>query len=158
MSIRVCRLKYSLTSLPFTIMFPVPGMFLNQWGPDPLGRDVAQVRDRYERALAAARRARDKSSPSGRAWADYWVGRLEFGVGYFDAIHAMRRAARAQKEGRGAESVQQAEAALKLLRQAVEDYARVAGDQSDRGSIAILAEYAYRPLQRKVAELRKGLK
>jgi hypothetical protein len=38
-------------------------------------------------------------------------------------------------------------------RGAIESYARVARDQSDRGAIATLAEYVYRPLKRKLAEL-----
>jgi hypothetical protein len=46
-------------------------------------------------------------------------------------------------------------AALKQVRTALEAYARVAGDQSDRGAIATMAEYVYRPLKDKVAQLQK---
>ena len=35
-------------------------------------------------------------------------------------------------------------------REALEAYARVAGDRSDLGAIAVLNEYVYRPLQAKV--------
>lgn len=42
---------------------------------------------------------------------------------------------------------------LACLRAATEAYARVARDQSDRGAIATMAEYAYRPLKTKVESL-----
>jgi hypothetical protein len=36
----------------------------------------------------------------------------------------------------------------------MESYARVAVDQSDRGAIATMAEYVYRPLKAKVESLK----
>jgi hypothetical protein len=51
--------------------------------------------------------------------------------------------------------LQQAENALASARRALEAYARVARDQSDRGAIATMAEYVYRPLRDKVARLQK---
>jgi len=135
--------------------FPVPGMIMKHWTPGPLPAELAQVREQYERALAAAKRALAKSSPQGRSYVDYWIGRLEFGIGYFDAVHALRRAAKADKEGRKAEAVNDAQAALDHARAALESYARVAQDQSDRGAIATMAEYVYRPLAAKSAELKK---
>jgi len=47
------------------------------------------------------------------------------------------------------------EAALEQARTGLEAYARVAGDQSDRGAIATMTEYVYRPLKDKVAQLRQ---
>jgi hypothetical protein len=134
--------------------FPVPGMIMQHWQPRPLPAELAGVRDHYVRALAAARRARQKATPEGQSAVDYWVGRLEFGVGYFDTVHAVRRAARAESDKKPAEALRQAEAALRHARTALEAYARVAGDQSDRGAIATLAEYVYRPLKDRVARLR----
>ena len=54
-----------------------------------------------------------------------------------------------------AKARQQAEAALAHVREALEAYARVAADQSDRGAIATMAEYVYRPLKEKTAQLRE---
>ena len=48
-----------------------------------------------------------------------------------------------------------AETALNHTRAALESHARIAGDQSDRGALAMMAEYVYHPLKDKVAELRK---
>jgi hypothetical protein len=136
-------------------MFPVPGMFAKHWDPVPLPRNIAVVRDRYARALAAAVKARDSSTPDGRCHVDYWIGRLEFGIGYFDVVEAYRRAALADKQARRSDALREAQAALDLARTAIEAYARVAGDQSDRGAIAIMNEYAYRPLKAKVSELQR---
>jgi len=119
------------------------------WNPDLPPRGAG-----YQ-DLAAARRARASSSLQGQSLVDYWIGRLQFGVGYFDTVRAFRRAARADADGQRAETLRHAEAALKHTREALEAYARVARDQSDRGAIATMAEYVYRPLKVKVAQLQK---
>ena len=48
------------------------------------------------------------------------------------------------------------EFALDRLREAMEAYARVARDRSDRGAIAVMAEYAYRPLKAKVEGMKQA--
>ena len=103
-------------------------------------------------ALAAARRARETCSGEGRPYVDYWLGRLEFGVGYFDAVQSFRLAAKASQDGRKDHAIRDARTALDQARAALEAYARVAQDQSDRGAIATMAEYVYRPLRVKIEE------
>ena len=107
----------------------------------------------YQRALNAARRAQEKSHPSGHSYVDYWMGRLEFGIGYLEMIAAVRSASIAEAEGKAAEALHHAQVALDFARRALEAYARVARDQSDRGAIAVMNEYVYRPLKAKVAAL-----
>jgi hypothetical protein len=131
--------------------FPVPGMLMKHWQAEPLPAELRAVRDHYERALAAAHRARAKASSRGQAAIDYWIGRLDFGIGYFDMVQAVRRAARAEAKGQSEEARREANTALKQARAALEAYARIAQDQSDRGAIALMAEYVYRPLKRKAA-------
>ncbi|MBM3890272.1 MAG: hypothetical protein FJ388_14250, partial [Verrucomicrobia bacterium] len=137
------------------LTFPIPGMMMSHWKPNPMPAELKKVRPGYQRALAAARRAQGKASAAGRKYTDYWVGRLEFGIGYLDTIEAVRRAATAEAAKKPAEALQHAETALATARRALEAYARVAGDQSDRGAIATMAEYVYRPLKAKVAQLQK---
>ena len=84
--------------------FPVPGMITKHWTPDPLPEELAAVRGYYERALTAAQRAREKTSTRGRQFVDYWIGRLEFGIGYFDAVAAVRWEARDEADGKREES------------------------------------------------------
>lgn len=136
------------------LTFPVPGMIMNEWAASPMPAELIEDRAGYQRALDAARRAQAKSSPAGRSYVDYWVGRLEFGVGYLDTIEAVREAALAEEENRLSEALQHAEQALSSARTALEAYARVARDQSDRGAIATMAEYVYRPLKAKTEELK----
>ena len=112
-----------------------------------------KARAGYQRALDAARRAREKTPVGNRDYVNYWAGRLEFGVGYLDTIEAFRRGATAEQEGDAAGALRFAREALAKGISALESYARVARDQSDRGAIATMGEYVYRPLKAKVQEL-----
>ena len=138
------------------LTFPVPGMLTKHWTPQPMSDELVADRQGYQRALDAAYRARGKVQSSGQSYADYWIGRLKFGIGYLDMIAAVRRAAIAEADGRSAEAIQQAETALTTARQALEAYVDVVRDQSDRGAIAVMNEYVYRPLKEKIVALQKG--
>jgi hypothetical protein len=135
------------------LTFPVPGMIMKHWTPEPLPSELAADREGYHRALAAAGRAQAKAGGPGCAYVDYWVGRLQFATGFLDTVGAVRRAAMAEAAGRPRAALDLAGVALATARGALAAYASVARDQSDRGAIAILNEYVYRPLQAKVREL-----
>ncbi len=138
------------------LTFPVPGMLTKHWTPQPMSDELVEDRQGYQRALDAAFRAREKAQPSGQSYVDYWIGRLKFGIGYLDMIAAARRAAIAEADQRPTEAIRQAEIALATACQALQAYADVVRDQSDRGAIAVMNEYVYRPLKDKVAALRNG--
>ena len=138
------------------LTFPVPGMLTKHWTPQPMSNELVTDRQGYQRALDAAYRAQSKTKPSGQSYIDYWIGRLKFGIGYLDMVAAVRRAAIAEADGESIEAVQQAETALATAREALEAYAEVTRDQSDRGAIAVMNEYVYRPLKEKLAALQKG--
>ena len=135
------------------LTFPVPGMLMKHWTPHPISDELIQDCQSYQRALEAARRARQNSEPTGRTYVDYWIGRLEFGIAYLEMIAAVRRAAIAEAEEQSEETLQHTETALTTARRALEAYARVARDQSDRGAIAVMNEYVYRPLKAKLETL-----
>ncbi|MYE89218.1 hypothetical protein F4X33_09515 [Candidatus Poribacteria bacterium] len=137
------------------LTFPVPGMLTKHWTPQPMSDELVEDRQGYQRALDAAYRAWEKAQPSGQNYVDYWIGRLRFGIGYLDIIASVRRAAIAEANGQSAEAIQHAETALATARQALEAYAGVVRDQSDRGAIAVMNEYVYRPLKEKVGALQK---
>ena len=139
--------------VPFS--FYVPKMMMKFWRPQPIPAYLVSVQRDYEQALEAARRAREKATPEGQWYPDYWVGRLEFALGYANAVEAMHRGATAEAANNRAESLKEAEKALETLRQGTEAYARVARNRTDLGAIAVLNEYGYRPLKAKVAELKK---
>ena len=138
------------------LTFPVPGMLTKHWTPQPISDELVEDRQGYQRALDAAHRAREKVQPSGQSYIDYWIGRLKFGIGYLDMIAAVRRAAIAEVDGNPLDAIQNAETALATAREALEAYAEVSRDQSDRGAIAVMNEYVYRPLKEKVAALQEG--
>ena len=138
------------------LTFPVPGMLTKHWTPQPMSDELVEDRKGYQRALDAAYRAREKAQPSGQSYVDYWIGRLRFGIGYLDMIAAVRRAAIAEADEKPLDAIQNAETALATAREALEAYADIARDQSDRGAIAVMNEYVYRPLKEKVATLQKG--
>jgi glycosyl hydrolase family 67 len=154
------------------LAFPWPGMMMQYWTPAPLQKVRPEDGAGYRRALAAVRKAPVPSRPEGKAYIEYWIGRLEFGVRYLDTIEAVKTAAvteEAAKQARErgdqeeatrklAEAIQHAEAAQNAAFQAIETFAGVAKNQADRGAVATMAEFVYRPLQRKVEELRAGYK
>ena len=132
------------------LTFPVPGMMSKHWRPGPFPEELSRDRDGYRKALEALRRA------EGREFVEYWRGRLEFGIGYLDAVELAMRAANLEVEGRLGEALKVAEEAMGSVRRALEAYARVAVDRSDLGAIATMGEYVWRWLKWKVEELRCG--
>ena len=138
------------------LTFPVPGMLTKHWTPQPMSEELVEDQRGYQQALDAAYRAREKALPSGQSYIDYWIGRLKFGIGYLDMIAAVRHAAIAEANGNPVDAIQNAEAALATARGALEAYADIVRDQSDRGAIAVMNEYVYRPLKEKVMALREG--
>jgi len=139
------------------LTFPVPGMMMKHWTPGPLPPELVADRESYERALEAARHARPQAtSEEGRAYVEYWIGRLEFGIGYLDTIEHVREAATAESAGDGSEAARCTEAAVESARKALEAYASVARDRSDLGAIATMNEYVWRPLREKAAALADG--
>lgn len=134
---------------------PVPNMMTKHWLPESMIPGLPDIRQRYRLALDAVERAaRLAGAGTGANYLRYWAGRLTFGVEYLDTIEALRLAAAAQKAGDLAATLRHADASLDHSRRAIDAYARVARDQSDRGAIAMLNEYAYRALKRKRDELR----
>jgi len=135
------------------LAFPIPGMIMKHWQPEPMPEKYTEAREGYQRALAAAIRAHEKTPNKKHAYVDYWIGRLEFGIGYFDTIEAVHRAATAESASKPTEAHKLAQEAVAKARAALEAYARIARDQSDRGAIATMNEYVYRPLRAKVRQL-----
>ena len=137
------------------LTFPVPGMLTKHWAPQPMSDELVADRQGYQRALDAAYRARGTGQQAGQSYVDYWIGRLRFGIGYLDMIAAVHRAAIAEAEGKPVDAIQNAETALAIAREALEAYTDVVRDQSDRGAIAVMNEYVYRPLKEKLAALQE---
>ncbi|MBG87857.1 MAG: hypothetical protein CMO80_13265 [Verrucomicrobiales bacterium] len=131
------------------LSFPVPNMMSKHWISNPLPEAVAAARVGYRQALRLAQEA-SSLSPEDSKWLKYWKGRLEFGIGYIDTVEAVRKAGPAEKAGDAQSARRHAEAALKSATAAIESYASVARNQSDRGAIATMGEFVYRYLKQKL--------
>ncbi len=138
-----------------SILFPVPGIIMHQWRAAPMSAELVANRKGYQKALDAARRARVKCDKAGLGYVDYWIGRLEFAVNLLDAIDALHRAAMAEHEKDRPRAIRHAEEALGLAKRAIEAHVGITRDQCDRGAIAQLNEYVYRPIKVKLGELKK---
>lgn len=148
--------------------FPVPTMMMGRWAPDTFPEPLARDREGYRRALAAVRRVTSPRGEAGAAYVRYWAGRLEFAVRYFDALEDVAKGAAAEQAARSAQqqndaagfaagladAANLADAAQAAAFAAIDALASVARNQSDRGAVATLAEYVYRPLGKKAGELR----
>ena len=135
------------------LTFTVPSMMMQYWTPGTLSPELKSVSPRYQNALDAARRALQKTEPSRQKYIAYWVGRLEFGIDYMKAIETVRAAATAEANKNFADAFTEATRAVELIKQGLTAYAGVVADRSDKGAIAVMNEYVYRPLQQKAAEL-----
>jgi hypothetical protein len=136
--------------------FPVPRMMMKHWKPTPMPAHLIEAQRGYENALKFVQQAEAHSTPPGRDYLDYWAGRLTFAIRYLDAVAAVHRAATSEAANNPTETLKAAREALEDARGALEAYAGVARDQSDRGAIAVMDEFVYRPLQAKVRELEGG--
>jgi hypothetical protein len=134
--------------------FPVPGMLMKHWKPGPIPAYLGEARSHYQSALDSATKALNRSTPTGRAFVSFWVGRLEFAVGYVKTVEAVRRAARAEAAHQPGEAFKETESALSFLQNALQAYANVARNRTDLGAIAVVNEYAYRSLETKIAHLK----
>ncbi len=81
------------------------------------------------------------------SFARYHAARLRFAVGYLDAVAATRDAGVAAAAGRRSDALTGLAGALAHLTKAVQEYAAVAADNSDRGAIASINEYGLRFLR-----------
>jgi hypothetical protein len=133
----------------------VPGMLTKFWEAGPTPAYLAQVERDYEQALGAAQRAWAKAKPEGRWYPDFWIGRLEFALGYAHTVEAIHRAATAEEAKKRHETLIETEKALESLRRGLQAYARVARNRTDLGAIAVVNEYGIRALKAKIAELDK---
>lgn len=151
--------------------FPVPSMVMGRWSPGAFTKELAGDREGYRRALAAVKKAAPAGGKDGQDYLAYWTGRLVFVIKYFDMLESVDAAATAEKAAAdakqngdteacrayGAKAAEKAIAAQDLAFQALEALASVAKNQSDRGAIATMAEYIYRPLKQKAEELKAAV-
>jgi len=131
--------------------FPVPGMVMKHYGNAAATPDWwLKVRDLYNEAMTEAYRAHGRAhrnADGGRTVIRYLAKRCEFAVHYLTGIEALRNAARAKQRKDGEAEIEQLEIAMESIYNAIDAMGEVTRDSCDRGLIAVLNAYGYRPLQ-----------
>jgi hypothetical protein len=139
------------------LTFTDPAMMMKHWSAGELSPELKSVTPRYQAALDAAKRGLAKSRDSGKPYVNYWIGRLQFGIDYMNAIEAVKSAATLESKTDIDGAIKEGSRAIDLMKHALEAYASVARDRSDKGAIAVMNEYVYRKLITKVEALKESI-
>jgi len=126
--------------------FPVSGMVMKHYRSDPAPEWWEEATAAYTEAMVEMYRGQSHAGKAGRNYILYHAKRHEFAVTYFAAITALRAAADAKKQGETDALYEQLEIALESIYNATHCIGEVAVSNSDRGLIAVMAKYGYRPL------------
>ena len=101
---------------------------------------ITEAKTLYSSAMSEMYRANTRARGGARSYTLYHAKRMEFSFHYFTALEALYKA---HDKAARADAM---EAAVEAAYNALNAYADVARDQSDRGTIALLNEYGYRAL------------
>jgi hypothetical protein len=126
--------------------FPVSGMLMKHYRPDPIPKWWAQASKHYETLMIELYRSQGSVDSRARKLLFYYAKRGEYVLEYLAAVRAVREAALAKKNGDLEKTVEHLEVALEQTYNCINTLSDVVQDQSDRGLIAVLNAYAYRPL------------
>ena len=122
-------------------LVPGPRMFLRHLeSKTPLPAWITEVKTLYTAAMNEMYRGNTRARDGARPFLLYHAKRLEFALDYFTALESLYQAHAATAHA-GA-----LEAAVESIYNALNAYADVARDPSDRGVIAVLNEHGYRAL------------
>ncbi len=139
--------------------FPVPGVVMKHYqATSPPPAWWKQVRDLYAGAMDEMLRGIQRAHPYGRPFLYYHSKRLEFAVEYLNSIEAVRLAGVAKAKGDREQQRENLEKAVEAMYGALSALGEAARDNSDRGVIAVLNEYGYRPLKAELEAVEKAAK
>ena len=126
--------------------FPVPGMMMKHYRAEPIPEWWSEATEEYTQYMIELYRAQGAIDGDARPILFYYAKRGEYVLEYFAAVKAVREAAIAREAGDTDRAMEYLETALEQTYNCINTLADVARDQSDRGVIAVLNAYAYRPL------------
>ncbi len=116
----------------------------------------SEARTNYLNAMNEMYRANTRAREGGRAFTLYYARRFEFGFEYLNAVEAVRNAGIAKRKGDNETQIAELEKAIDSVTNACNAMAAVARSQSDRGVIAVMNAYGYRPLLKLLEEADAG--
>jgi len=126
--------------------FPVKGMLMRHYRSDPAPEWWAAAIEHYTQAMIELYRSHDAVEPRARPLLYYYAKRSEYVLDYFNSVKSLRESAIAGKQGQGEQAIEHIEQAVESMYNAIDTLGDIARDQSDRGLIAVLNAYGYRPL------------
>ncbi|MFQ5734207.1 MAG: hypothetical protein ACE5KM_19905, partial [Planctomycetaceae bacterium] len=132
--------------------FPVKGMLMKHYRAQPVPRWWEEANEHYTQAMIELYRSRGPADIRAQPLLFYYAKRGEYVLDYLKCVRSVREAALARKQGKKEQTIEHLESAVEAMYNAINTLSDVARDQSDRGLIAVLNAYAYRPL---VAESEK---
>ncbi len=134
--------------------FPVKNMVMKHYVAEEPPAWWAEANEHYLQSMIELYRSHGACRSEGRRLLFHYAKRGEYALTYLATVKALREAAIAKKKGDTEAAIEKLEVAVESMHDSINTLSDVAEDQSDRGLIAVLANYGYRPL---VAELEKML-
>jgi hypothetical protein len=132
---------------------PVDALLMKHYRPDPIPDWWQPAAEAFTQYMVELYRAHGAIDGGAKPILFYYAKRGEYAVEYFAAVKAVREAALARKAGDNEAALERLEAALEAAYNCINTLSDVARDQSDRGLIATLNRFAYRPLLAEVEKL-----
>ena len=133
--------------------FPVDGMLMKHYRPESVPDWWAEANEAYTQYMIELYRVNGAIEGLPKAITFYYAKRGEYVLEYLAAVKAVREAALAKKAGDKEAAIEHLEVALESTYNCINTLSDVARDQSDRGVIAVLNKFAYRPLLAEVEKL-----
>ena len=129
----IASLRPEVIMRHFALNEPVP-----EWWGEAKGGFAMAMNEMY--------RANTRARGGAREYSLYLAKRFEFALHYFTCLEATRLAGHAKAKGDRAAQVEQLEIAVEAIHNALGAMADVDRNNADRGVIAVLNEYGFRPL------------
>lgn len=107
----------------------------------------------YLNAMNEMYRANTRAREGGRAFTLYWAQRFEFALEYLSFAQAIQKASAAESAKDTTTQIAELEKGIESLNNGLNAMAAIARSNSDRGLIAVLNKYGYRPLKQKLAKV-----
>ncbi len=114
--------------------------------------NLTSATDDYLNAMNEMYRANTRAREGGRAFTLYWARRFEFALEYLSFAQAVQKASTAEMTKDTATQIAELEKGIESLNNGLNAMAAIARSNSDRGLIAVLNKYGYRPLMKKLAQ------
>lgn len=128
-----------------------PNMVIKHASPvDAIPPWWTEVRNLYTEAMNEMYRGNTRAREGGRDFILYYARRYEFGLTYMSSLESLRQATIAKSKKDRETQSQQLETSVEAMYNALGAFSEVARDPSDRGVIAVLNEFGYRPLMREL--------